>query len=279
MSHQPLRFPDQTKCHRLPIKVMWPEELRHQDNLKGNLELIRREFHLTVYFDYCNPTVRKEPFWIQGVLPSVYLVSMGQFRMSRVSGQLSKLVWPRDCGGIHGMNDRSEAPTALAVGDPAYLSTEEKCKEIASLFANCQMTDPDETWYVQGKFQFLMVLEHLPDGTIRQLKVCRSTCEDGFEISCVQRKIWNIETVVDAEGPNGCQLPVVVECSDSRGARATLLHCAWLPEKLISDFRATMLGRRHDEDGSIPPECVNPKLYMNGNYIPVRMRCFGRLLR
>ena len=95
MSYQPLRFPDQTKCHRLPIKVMWPEELRHQDTLKGNLELIRRKFHLAVYFDYCNPKVRKEPFWIQGVLPSVYLVSlvyMEKFRMSRVSGQLAKLV-------------------------------------------------------------------------------------------------------------------------------------------------------------------------------------------
>lgn len=273
---QPLRFPDQlTKCHQLPIKVMRPEELIHQCNLEGNLELIRRNFREVVNFDYWNPDVRKAPFWIQGFLPSVYLASlayMEEFRIAQVSAEccpLEQLMWPCDSGGTLGMD------CSLAVGNPAYCSTDEVCRGIASLFAECQMTDPNETWYVQGKFQFLMVLQRRPDGTIRQLKVCRSACEDGFEISCVQKKVWDIVKVVEARGPDGRQLPVIVECTDRRGGGANFFHCAWLPVKLISDFRATMGWEKHD-DGWIPPAHVNPKLYVNDQYIPVSMRCYGR---
>ena len=274
----PLRFPDQlTQCHRLPIKVIRPVEQIHHCNLEVNLELMRQNFREVVNFDYWNPDARKAPFWVPGFLPSVYLASLAytrEFRLAMVSTErcpLEQLMWP--CGGILGMD------CSLAVGPPNYCKTDEECRGIASLFAKCQMcqmTDPNETWYVQGKFQFLIVLQRQRDGTIRPLKVCRFDCEDGFQISCVQRKNWNIHRVVETMGTDGRQLPVIVDCIDRHGG-ANFFHCAWLPTKLINDFRATMEGKKRDDDGWVPPAHVNPKLYdVNGEYIPVCTRCFGR---
>lgn len=230
-------------------------------------------------FNYWDSVAVETGIWILGLLPSVHLAALAYMKKFKVC-QLDcpgRLLWPYHCGGILGM-DRSLAQAALAVGHPGYLSTNAECRELANLFAESRMTDPDETWYVQGKCQFLWVLQQRPDGTIRQLKVCGQSCEGGFDLDSVQVQNWDdsVVKVVEVSGPDGHQLPVTVECTDHWGARLTFFHCAWLPKKLISDFKITLQGRRGRE-GWIPPRCVSPKLYdSRGQFIPPSERLSGK---
>ena len=285
LSYPPLRFPiQQTK---LPIKIILPEHDNHWSTFETNQKLIQKNFAEAAAFDYWDCMAVESGPWIWGLLPSMYLAALMYMKEFTMSIPLDtdylpidcprRLMWPSDCGGILGM-DRSHAQAALAVGHPGYLGANDECRELASLFADSRMTDPNETWYVQGKFQYLWVLQHCPDGTIRQLKVCGVLSERGFDISCVQKKEWDacVVKVVEAMGPAGHQLPVIVQCADQWGAKLTFFHCAWLPTKLISDFKITMQGGR-GSDGWIPPITVNPKLYdINGQYLSLRRRLFSR---